>query len=164
MPPTVPAAAVLIHQPDQNGQKPYATSCFHAPRAFHRARERRKKKGGEKRGIIRGVARKSCEPGEVGPTPRIDEARKRSNSKTTEKKCSCTERVSSRRNEREKSTRRGSDVSCFTIWRPCPGISEVAGRPVDSVERHWVRSGPTRRGGRLTAARASPPKSMAGTG
>ena len=37
----------------RNSQKPYSTSCFHAPRAFHRAR---------KKGIIRGVTRKSRDP------------------------------------------------------------------------------------------------------
>ena len=73
------------------------------------------------------------------------------------------ERVPSRK--REKYTRRGSDVSRFAIWRPCPGILDVAG-PIAGSRLRGTGSVRGLRGeeGRLTAARASPPKSMAGTG
>lgn len=57
--------------------------------------------------------------------------------------------------QRKRNARRGSDASRFTIWRPCPGISDAAVRR-DSVEKHWIPSGPTMRRGRLTAARAPP--------
>lgn len=71
--------------------------------------------------------------------------------------------------ERERVWKEDAEVTAsrFAIWRPCPGIWGTVLPGWLVVERHWRREprrGPRSEEGRLTAARASPPKSMAGTG